>query len=309
MYCLVPDSSQSLALRHLHDRLLPLANSPQLLAGSGLGLLCQKEVYDLRNIVLRDDTLVILVRGEKHVTAASTAAMSADTTANISKGSMLYMLAGQSYRVNNIPDAQGFYLAFLVTFPADAVQRIAKASFMNKTTGHGLPHGPTSSMLYDLLHTYLDLVLRYADPYLASLQQDQLLYALHLAGVQSFTPRADMASRVRSLVEAEPDAPWTATNMARRMNMSERSLRRHLEDCGTSFAETVRLARLHVGLSLLQQSSINVTEASLACGYASPSRFAARFREYFGVAPSDVARARGIMASVGADKTGTSAAK
>ena len=81
--------------------------------------------------------------------------------------------------------------------------------------------------------------------------------------------------------------------MASRMGTTERSLRRSLALENTSFRRILQDSRLHAALGLLQQSDLAVGEVGLRCGYESPSKFSERFRERFGLPPSELRRACG----------------
>ena len=53
---------------------------------------------------------------------------------------------------------------------------------------------------------------------------------------------------------------------------------------GRSFRQVLTQVRLGHALTLLQQG-FNPLQTALACGYDSPGRFAARFKEEFGLTP------------------------
>ena len=94
------------------------------------------------------------------------------------------------------------------------------------------------------------------------------------------------ADRLRTLLAAAPDAPWRAAEAARALAVGEATLRRRLAAEGTAFGDVLADVRMTHALGLLQTTDAPVNAVALAVGYASPSRFAARFRERFGIAPS-----------------------
>ncbi len=251
---------------------------------AGLSRICQMRACGLRNVALSRDTLILILRGVKTVDAQ-----------RAEEGSLLYFPAGRVFSLTNTPDAEGRYLALMLSFHDET---LIKAASIRPPFSAPRPHG--NALLITLLSTLLDVHLDYDDEQLARMQQEQLLYALHGAGIPLFQSGHSTAARVRTLVEADPGSTWTSAEIAARLHMSERSLRRRLEESGTNLAEILRIARLHAGLSLLQQSDFNVAQTSLACGYTSPSRFAARFREHFGITPKEVIRSRGLEAGTGA---------
>lgn len=100
-----------------------------------------------------------------------------------------------------------------------------------------------------------------------------------------------IATTVQALVAARPHLPWAAADAARALEVSEATLRRRLAAEGTCFRDLAAEARLGHGLHLLQTTRQPIIEVAAACGYDSPSRFAARFRDRFGMSPSEL---RGI---------------
>lgn len=97
-----------------------------------------------------------------------------------------------------------------------------------------------------------------------------------------------VADRLRAIVSAAPQAPLTAPEAARALALSEATLRRRLASEGTSFGDLLADVRMTHALGLLQTTDQPINAVALAVGYASPSRFAARFRERFGLAPSAI---------------------
>jgi AraC-like DNA-binding protein len=115
-----------------------------------------------------------------------------------------------------------------------------------------------------------------------------------------------LSARLRSLLAEDPAAPWTAPEAARALAVSEATLRRRLARDGTSFSDLLADLRMTRALGLLQATSHPVNRVALEVGYECPSRFAARFRARFGIAPSMV-RGRTERIGTEADRRGTAA--
>lgn len=94
--------------------------------------------------------------------------------------------------------------------------------------------------------------------------------------------------QVRALIAGRLDLEWTATRVAQALAMSEATLRRRLAAEGASMSALIVDARMASALTLLQATTQPVSEIANAVGYESPSRFAIRFRERFGFAPTAV---------------------
>jgi AraC-like DNA-binding protein len=107
--------------------------------------------------------------------------------------------------------------------------------------------------------------------------------ALHSAPVNP-----TVSIKVRALLAGRLDADWKADRVAKAMAMSEATLRRRLAEEETSLTELLTEMRMAAALTLLQATAQPVSDIALSVGYQSPSRFAARFRQRFGFAPTAV---------------------
>jgi len=90
------------------------------------------------------------------------------------------------------------------------------------------------------------------------------------------------------MLSAQLDGTWSSDAIARSLAMSEATLRRRLAAEGVTLRELIADVRMASALVLLQATSRPVSEIASAVGYDSPSRFAVRFRDRFGFAPTAV---------------------
>ena len=95
-----------------------------------------------------------------------------------------------------------------------------------------------------------------------------------------------MAERLRLLIAAQPAAPWSAADAAKRLGLSEPTLRRRLRAEGIGFTRVLSDTRMDHALTLLYGGAGPIAQVAQACGYRSPSRFAGLFRARFGLIPS-----------------------
>ncbi|WP_421204610.1 helix-turn-helix transcriptional regulator [Aeromonas enteropelogenes] len=93
-----------------------------------------------------------------------------------------------------------------------------------------------------------------------------------------------LGERLARYLGVEPGADHTLEVVAPHFAMSRASLVRKLASEGRSFRQLLAQVRMSHALTLLQQS-LTPLEVALACGYDSPSRFAARFKQEFGLTP------------------------
>jgi AraC-like DNA-binding protein len=118
---------------------------------------------------------------------------------------------------------------------------------------------------------------------------------LWLAEVGAYLPWAKPASfadRVRAVVATNPAHGWNSIEVGRELAVSEATLRRRLQAEGTSFRTILLDIRMVVALTYLQTTNWLVSRISSEVGYASQSRFSARFKERFGLHPSEIRKSR-----------------
>ena len=96
------------------------------------------------------------------------------------------------------------------------------------------------------------------------------------------------SERLRSLISEAPERRWTAQEAGRELAMSESTLRRRLATEQVRFEELLLEARMHHAMMLMQTTAWTIPHIAQACGYKSRTRFAERFKERFGRAPSTV---------------------
>jgi AraC-like DNA-binding protein len=96
----------------------------------------------------------------------------------------------------------------------------------------------------------------------------------------------DLTLAIRQIVRATPERPWSLPGMARRLGLSQATLRRRLAQRGTGLRRLVQEERMLVARTLLGDGRLNVTEVATRCGYGSPAKFSRQFKHAFGIVPS-----------------------
>ncbi|MGE5515532.1 MAG: helix-turn-helix transcriptional regulator [Bacteroidota bacterium] len=244
---------------------------------------------DLRRVPIFEHCLVLVEDGAKELLTEDGA------TARLAVGDVALLLAGGQPTIGNRPDpAAGRYAALVVAPGHEAV-----AAFRHHYPELARPPASCSAPWQLCLgDAALPAALRHAAAGLNDGGLSQRV-ALHrcvevlaaLAERGLFLPaeaEPGAAAVIRALVAARPHLPWTSADAARALGVSEPTLRRRLAAEGTSFRQIAVDVRLTHGLMLLQTTRISILEIALACGYESPSRFATRFRERFGMSPSEL---------------------
>ncbi len=141
-----------------------------------------------------------------------------------------------------------------------------------------------------------DLVTTMAQRQLCETAQTQLLQGFYgelreAGGLGLLFPATTMTlgERLARYLSVEPGLDHRLETVATHFAMSRASLVRKLAAEGRSFRQVLTQVRLGHALTLLQQG-LTPLQTALACGYDSPGRFAARFKEEFGLTPHQYLR-------------------
>ena len=95
-------------------------------------------------------------------------------------------------------------------------------------------------------------------------------------------------SRLRqSIVRLLPLGDLAIDAAAKDMNMSARSLQRHLQQRKTSFRHEVRTIRAELAVRYLSDPTVTVTDTAFLLGYSDQGAFSAAFKNWHNCAPSD----------------------
>jgi AraC-like DNA-binding protein len=125
--------------------------------------------------------------------------------------------------------------------------------------------------LYQVLKTQADAALSELDANLG------IAHRIHQLVVHHFT-------------ELEPDME----TLARRLGMSSRSLRRRLQEGGTSFSAVVDRAMGELACNVLRESHTTIQEAACRLGFSEASSFHRAFKRWTGQTPKQFRQSVGI---------------
>src|SRR5262249_47031521 len=93
-----------------------------------------------------------------------------------------------------------------------------------------------------------------------------------------------------ALLEGRPRIEW----VARKMDLSGRSLQRHLHGRDATFESVMDRVLTRHSIHLLEHGNTPITELALQLGYADPSHFVRAFRRWTGQTPGEFRRSMGI---------------
>jgi AraC-like DNA-binding protein len=210
-------------------------------------------------------------------------------------GDVVLMPAGQELGVANLPGAQGYRAEVLSFSPALIARFRARHGGLVDTQLHQaataslcVPLDVHAAQAWDQLMTSL---ANGAPAALLAHQAEGLLLALALGGHCGpllLDRRDPLAARVQQVLLLDPGADWSVAKVASKLHVGASTLRRQLALEQRHFRTILEGVRLGLALQELQSGSLPIADIAAACGYASPSRFAARFRQHYGLSPRDL---------------------
>ena len=129
---------------------------------------------------------------------------------------------------------------------------------------------------------FLDTELKTSDQITASSVFKQCETALVMRG----NAERSVVDHVRSLFDTSEDHYPTLSQAANALHLSERSLKRKLQQHGFSYQQLLNQARAEKAKQLLHDSTLNLADIAEMLGYANAPSFTRAFRQWTGMAPS-----------------------
>ncbi len=214
-------------------------------------------------------------------------------------GQAVALPMGREWTVVNEAAAVGGYQADAFIFAPELVAAYAKAK--TKAPGDAVAFTPDEAMDEALRRLCRALAQGTERGPILKHLFGEIIIRLDALGI-SLLPqhRSTLNDRVRSLVANDISGEWGAMRVTTALGISEASLRRKLAASGTTLTEIIADVRMSRALGLLQTTELPINRVALEVGYGSASKFAARFRERFGLSPRDIRSSEPEI-----DRTGT----
>lgn len=206
-------------------------------------------------------------------------------------GDGVALAAGQSLDILNTPSPAGWYEASWLVFAPEVVDRFAIDRPGPAPVRDWLRLSPLEPGFAEAYDRAVDAVLhvdRVPDAVAIERMREVLAWLEACGGRLSGARVETVSGRVRALLDADPEKPWTAAQVAKALAMSEATMRRRLAAENQSLTRIQTDLRMSRALFLLQATDRPILQIAFDVGYESASRFAARFRERFGHPPSAV---------------------
>ncbi len=261
-------------------------------SGLQLSHIHTRQWYSLRQVPVLLASLCYVEQGSKLVSIAQ-------KSESITQNQLLLLPARHEFEIVNRPD-QGAYRASMLSFSADyligfkqryqgllATEAEASLRLALPVTATLLRHWrEVHSALTE--HASLARQVHAADGLLLCLQEAQALdYWLS-------SPLQDWPEKLEQLFMLQAWRDWTLESVAQHFHIGASTLRRHLQKHQQSFSQILERVRMAIALQRLQTSNLAIADIASQVGYHSASRFSQRFRQRYGVPPSQVGRQPGI---------------
>ncbi|MBN7769854.1 AraC family transcriptional regulator [Marinobacter daepoensis] len=127
----------------------------------------------------------------------------------------------------------------------------------------------------------LTLPVRFSNDQLAMTSREQCETAL-----RQLKEDTGFASRVRRVIETSHPFPPKLARVASTLFVSERTLKRRLQEEGANFQALVDKVRLERARELLASTAMNLSQIADTLGYADAANFTRAFKRWTGLSPS-----------------------
>ena len=246
------------------------------------GHIVQRSDLTSHRVVVDQATLILVEEGRKRIRWSG-----GECVAN--SGEALSLRAGEVVDIANMPGRSGTYRALWICWCPELLARSSAARC------HSSPRVAQHTALGEAFRASFYRAfdgLSDANGLPASIATNRLQEVLLWLGERGFhfplPAPASLGQQVRRLLSADQSAAWSMEQVARETATSIPTLRRRLAAEEIAFRDLLQDVRMSHALSLLQSTDAPVLHVALASGYASASRFTARFRARFGYLPTDI---------------------
>lgn len=253
---------------------------------------CSVKEQHILNVPVVKPLFIAVLEGEKQ--------LGSEGSIECLAGDFIFLSDSPAINMRNIPSVKE-YFALLIEFePEDfvgiGVENVVKSSEISTNGYKNFTVGEISSKLEKCLQQFIEFSL-YAPKSMWSLRRKELLQLLFHLGYRDVVAMASshkISQKIHTILNKQPAEEIPASVICQQLAMSEATLRRKLNTEGTSIQQIKDQVKLGLGLHLLQTSRYAIGYIAQQCGYQSQSRFSSRFKQRFGLTPSELRKTRMI---------------
>lgn len=148
-------------------------------------------------------------------------------------------------------------------------------------------------------YEYIPFKISFSQPFNEIIGPQKLLYSrnrkydptFHKLMVDQFDERLDknysegLSDKVKNLLKENSLNTLSIEQISDQLNMSERTLRRKLQQEKTSFRDILLDTRMEESRSLIKQGKLSLEQISYSLGYQNPPTFSNAFKKKYGISP------------------------
>lgn len=233
------------------------------------------------NVPISNPLLICVLDGVKH--------LGRESEVVCTSGEFVFLSNSPSVNLRNIPCGSE-YFALLIEFERSDFDCLPAYSVPNKP----FLQGEISATLQQCLAQFVDSA-HYIPQTLWSLRRQEILLLLHHLGYKNLRAIVDAPSlshQVHRLISLDIGADISSQWLASELALSESTLRRRLRAEGSSVQEIKDRVKLGSALHFIQTSFDPIGVIAERCGYQSQSRFTDKFKQRFGITPTELRKTR-----------------
>ena len=204
-------------------------------------------------------------------------------------GEFVFLSDNPDINMRNIPKNNAYY-AILIEFDFEDFEGLPLQSGIDQN----ICTGPISKELKLCLDQFVEWS-KNSPPEMWRLRKKeiiQLLYHMGYTQIPTIASPKKVSQKVFSIFSKKPSAEISSSSICDSLAMSESTLRRKLKAEGTSLQDIKDQTRMGFGLHLLQTTKKSISIIAQECGYQSQSRFTSRFKDRFGLTPSELRKTK-----------------
>ena len=252
-------------------------------AAARFGLIAHYREVHVKRVSIFQPILIVVLSGCKTIYAQG-------RFVRACAGEVLALSAPAIIDLTNEPAANSrLYKSLIIPFNAQLLKQVK-----NQTNGKSTGGTLQQVIKYEqdpLLLTSLEHYLEHVGSLTPAVLEHRLLEILIVliernAALLDFSAnRQPWSQRVRMVLGEDLSKNWEFGELAKRLAVSQSTLRRSLQKEGTGFRDMLAELRLNSGLMQVLQTSQPINQIALDSGYQSVSRFTQNFHRRFGLPP------------------------
>ncbi|KCV81337.1 AraC family transcriptional regulator [Actibacterium atlanticum] len=242
----------------------------------------------IRSVAFHKPAALLVLSGRKEIHFGSQAVVAR-------AGDILFVPAEAEVWMGKYPDTDsGEYHGLGLRFDLDTQNqfRSTYGKYLDSWTLNPTWCHRASDAVMSWITDWLAWSRRYPSP--AHLHRHRLVELLLIlaqegvAGNLLLNGSPSLRRRAAQFIALDPARNWRLKDVCDLLGMSETALRRKLRAEETGFRTLLEEVRLMSGLAMVQEGDLPIGRIADAVGYQSQSRFTERFKQRFGVTPSQL---------------------